>query len=432
MHLAERGYFLIALTGLLAIIGIWSDDASLQWSWCWPALLLCLGLALEAWLAPRIGLHAELAFEQRLLLGRSTSAVFRLRNDYVRAVTIQYARVLPAAMVGDQTVVKIRVPAGAVVSQRWLVRPARLGPGTFSPLPARLLGRLGFAWWSDRVALQTPFSVAPDALSGSRERLRGDARGEAALAAPGHGSELFQLRAYRPGDPFARIDWKASARARELISREMSADRNLAIVLVIDAGRMSRMAAGQLDRLGLAANIAARFAEQAVRIDDRVGLIAYSDRVLARCAPDRGRLAVRRIRDALERLVTDGAESQPTVAAQALAQTLRSRSLIVWLADFDDPANTAALHAAVAPLLRRHVVICAAVDSESMQALVTRPARNWRDPYIALAAGAELERIGRQAAALRGAGALVVRASEQDLESAVLRAYRERRRLRQI
>src|SRR5262245_63646195 len=77
----------------------------------------------------------------------------------------------------------------------------------------------------------------------------------------GAGSELHQLRSYVPGDALARIDWKATARTRKLITREFSEDQHLDVLVAIDAGRLSRVRAGRLDRFGLYANIAARFAE---------------------------------------------------------------------------------------------------------------------------------------------------------------------------
>jgi len=72
----------------------------------------------------------------------------------------------------------------------------------------------------------------------------------------GAGSELHQLRAYVPGDPLARIDWKASARSRELITREFSEDQHLDVMLALDAGRFSRVRAGALDQRGSAATSA--------------------------------------------------------------------------------------------------------------------------------------------------------------------------------
>ena len=106
----------------------------------------------------------------------------------------------------------------------------------------------------------------------------------------------------------SRIDWKATARRGSLIAREYSEAQHLEILVVIDASRASRVRAGELDRLGLYANVAARLAEHAVSAEDRVGLLVYAERTLAACLPDRGVRAVTRLRHALETLETQRGE----------------------------------------------------------------------------------------------------------------------------
>ncbi|MFX9089562.1 DUF58 domain-containing protein, partial [Acinetobacter baumannii] len=80
---------------------------------------------------------------------------------------------------------------------------------------------------------------------------------------------------YVQGDPPARIDWKATARARRLVTREFSEDQHLDVLVAIDAGRFSTVRAGHLDRFGLYANVASRFAEVVTPNDDRIGLVVF-------------------------------------------------------------------------------------------------------------------------------------------------------------
>src|SRR5256885_15628527 len=101
-----------------------------------------------------------------------------------------------------------------------------------------------------------------------------------------------------------------------------------------------RSRAGALDRLGLYANLAARFAEIVTHHDDRIGLVVYAERVLASCAPARGLAGVTRLRGVLEQLSVQVAESDPTAAAVSIRALLKHRGLIVLLTDLDD-ANIA-------------------------------------------------------------------------------------------
>jgi uncharacterized protein (DUF58 family) len=431
MHLAERGYFLIVVAALLAVAGIWSDDPARSWDWMWVAALLLAGLAFEAWRSGKTTIRTALTLPQRFLLGRRADVGLRLAHDGARDVRVAYAVDMPQAFAEEMPRRELDVPAGGA-SDRWDVTPVRLGPGQFAPLRARVLGRFGLAWWSRELPLRAAFSVAPDTLGAAPRATAGNVRGDAVRRASGLGSEVFQLREYVPGDPLSRIDWKASARAGSLIARDLTEDQHLEIALVIDAGRMSRVRAGALDRLALYANIAARFAQHAIRLDDRVGVVAYSDRVLASAAPGRGLLGVQRVRAALERMRADRAESRPLAAGTELQRMLRARSLIVWLCDYSDPESADELLRAVKMLGARHFVIVAGVESTTLTALAEREPHDWRDPWIAVAADERRNDIAARTAHLVRQGALVVRAPEARLEAAVLAAYESTRQRRRV
>jgi uncharacterized protein (DUF58 family) len=248
----------------------------------------------------------------------------------------------------------------------------------------------------------------------------------------GAGSELHQLRGYMPGDPPARIDWKATARARKLVTREFSEDQHLDVLVAIDAGRFSRVRAGRLDRFGLYANVAARFAEVVIPNDDRIGLLVFADRPLAVCAPDRGLPAVMRIRRALEELPVQAAESDPLAAAIRIRRMLKHRSLVVLLTDLDDTSVADQLARAVRLLSPPHLVVVAGVHSRDIKDLASGEARDWMDPWVALAAQEHESRAEAQRLLLRRLGAPVIAASEELLERTVLAEYESLRRSRRV
>src|SRR5690348_3301088 len=95
MHLADRSYVLVVLTAVLIIAGTWSSDPSFTGLWRIPAALLLAGLALEAFLAHRTTIHADIDTRTRALLGREQPATFTFNNPSTRPVTLQYAASTP-------------------------------------------------------------------------------------------------------------------------------------------------------------------------------------------------------------------------------------------------------------------------------------------------------------------------------------------------
>ncbi len=183
---------------------------------------------------------------------------------------------------------------------------------------------------------------------------------------------------------------------------------------------------------GLYANVAARLAEHAVSVEDRVGVLVYADRMLRACLPDRGLRAVTRLRHALETLETQRGEPDPVTAAIQVRRMLRHRGLVVWLTDLAEPARNDALMQALKALVPRHLPIVAAPHAAEIERLAAAPAREWRDPSIAIAAREHQRRAQAQVATLRHQGVVVLDEPDDQLDQAVLEAYLQLRHRRRI
>jgi uncharacterized protein (DUF58 family) len=431
VHLARRSYLLVMLTAVIAIAGIWSSDRALARLWHVPAALLLLGLAAEGLSMRRLQPLTRIDTATPAFLGRPQRGVFVFTNGHRRPLALEYAPATPAGFEATSAVRRLSVPPGRTIEDALSLLPVRLGPQRWPRLPARLRGPLALAWWDTVLTPQARCLVAPDTLRG-RARISGLAAGTRARRAAGAGQELYQLRGYARGDPLTRIDWKATARTGELISRDYSEDQHLDILIAIDAGRLSRVRAGALDRLGLYSNAAARLAEIVIHNDDRIGLMVYAERVLGSCPPARGLAAVVRVRNALAQLANQGAESDPVAAAISMRKLLRQRALIVLLTDLDDANIAASLARAVRLLAPPHLVLVAGVHSGEIQALARASARAWQDPWVALAAAEHEERADRQRQLLQRLGVPVVAASAERLEGALFEHYEALRRTRRI
>jgi uncharacterized protein (DUF58 family) len=433
MHFSQRAYVLIMLTAVLAVAGIWSTDPGLGDLWRIPAALLFVGLAIEAVFIRRAAVTAQIETAPRAFLGREQNAAYVFHNASSRALQVEYAPVTPMGVepLGNVTR-KIVTPAGGMQRDPFTLLAVRMGPQTWPAVPARLLGPLGLAWWSRDLQPALRIAVAPDTLIRARGRPRGNPAGARPRRIIGAGSELHQLRGYVRGDSLARIDWKATARSRRLVTREFSEDQHLDVLVAIDAGRLSRVRSGRLDRFAVYANAVARFAEIVVPNDDRIGMIVFADRPLAVCPPDRGLPAVTRIRRTLAQLSVQAAESDPLAAAVRIRGMLKHRGLVVLLTDLDDASVADQLVRAVKLLSPPHLVVVAGIHSPEISALARREAHDWKDPWVSLAAQEYEARAESQRALLRRLGAPVIAAPAELLEQKVLAQYESLRRSRRI
>jgi uncharacterized protein (DUF58 family) len=419
---------LILAAALLAIMGDW--EQSLAGLWRLPAALLLLGLAYESWIVSKGRLAVELQAPENLYLGRAAAVRFICSQSLKRTLAIEIAPSAPEFFEIESSVEFLRVESGQQAAIERRVVPKRLGPSEWPPLRARIAGPLALAWWPRQVACSAVVRVLPDLLRNAGEVKGVSGFGSQASIDAGAGAEVLRLRDYRAGDPPRVIDWKATARADRLISREFTQEHGLQIVIVIDAGRSSALRAGSLDRFGHYVNIAARLAQFAAERQDLVGLVVYADRPLAALPPARGPNAVARLRAVLAASRIERTESNPLYAATRVRSLVRHRSLIVMLTDIDDASAESQLAHAVRFLLPKHLPFIAGLSSAEAESMARAPARNWLDPYRALAAQEYCIGLERKARALNALGAPALLAKPEQLEHAVFAAYTDFRRRR--
>lgn len=117
----------------------------------------------------------------------------------------------------------------------------------------------------------------------------------------GHGMSFEEVRPYQQGDDVRAIDWNVSARTGEPFVKVFVEERELTVFLLLDLSRSSLFGTTYSTRRDYISEIAAALAFSAIRNNDRVGLILFTDEVKHFVPPRKGRIHVLRvIRDVLE------------------------------------------------------------------------------------------------------------------------------------
>jgi uncharacterized protein (DUF58 family) len=181
----------------------------------------------------------------------------------------------------------------------------------------------------------------------------------------GMGMEFAEVREYQPGDEVRTIDWNVSARMRRLFVKRFVEERELTVLLIVDCSGSSRGGAGDRDKQGVAAELAAVLALTATRNNDRVGLLLHSDQVEHVVPPRKGRRhALRLVRDVLA--WPSGARGTDLGASfDYAARLLGHRSIVFVVSDFVSPD----LEKPLRRLAQRHDVVAIVLDDPSERTL---------------------------------------------------------------
>src|SRR5438309_2461026 len=150
----------------------------------------------------------------------------------------------------------------------------------------------------------------------------------------GQGMNFDEVREYQPGDEVRTIDWNVTARMNHPFVKKFVEERELTLMLVVDVSGSGLFGSREQSKRELAAEIASVLAFSAIRNNDKVGLILFSDEVEKFIPPRKGRRHVLRvIREVLfyepRRRGTDLNE-----ALEFLLQVTRHRAIAVVISDF--------------------------------------------------------------------------------------------------
>lgn len=161
--------------------------------------------------------------------------------------------------------------------------------------------------------------------------------GEYLSAFKGQGIEFAEVREYTPGDDVRAIDWNVTARTGVPFIKKYNETRELTLVIACDVSASQRF--GSVDKLKqeTAAELAALFAFSAMRNNDKVGLLLFSDKIELFVPPKKGKKHILRLIRELVAFEPQGRGTDMALALKTLVQVLRRQGILVLISDYLSP-----------------------------------------------------------------------------------------------
>lgn len=177
----------------------------------------------------------------------------------------------------------------------------------------------------------------------------------------GRGIDFDSVREYVAGDEVRTIDWNVTARAGRPFVKQFHEERELVVWILVDVSASGDFGSGSATKRDLAAELACVLALSAVRNNDKVGLLMFSDRIEAHVPPAKGRAHVLRVVREILTCKPAGRGTDIAAALDVVRQRALRRSVMFLISDFELPddagAALAALERAARPVGARHDVV---------------------------------------------------------------------------
>jgi uncharacterized protein (DUF58 family) len=181
----------------------------------------------------------------------------------------------------------------------------------------------------------------------------------------GQGMEFSEVREYQPGDEVRTIDWNVTARMGRPFVKRYVEERELTVMLAVDLSGSERFGTVNRFKSELASELAAVLAMSAVRNNDRVGVVLFTDRIEYIVPPRKGRKHVLRIMRDLLSFEPVGKGTDIVGVIDHLARTLKQKAIVFLISDFvaeniEHPLKI---------LAQRHDVVAVTVEDPSEREL---------------------------------------------------------------
>ncbi len=257
----------------------------------------------------------------------------------------------------------------------------------------------------------------------------------------GRGIEFSEVRQYEPGDDVRAIDWNVTARMGAPYIKKYVEERELTVLLAVDVSASSTFTTTGISKRELAAEVAATLAFSAAANNDRVGFMAFTDRVEEYISPAKDRRHVLRIIRELLYLEPQGHGTDIGAMLAYLARVQKRRCIVFLISDFFDTDYEKQLRAAA---LRHEIIALTLTDPREedlpsvglldlqdaetgARAVVDTSDRTTRAAYARCASKARAAR--HRAFAAAGVEEIALR-TDEPYAAPLLRAFRARDRRR--
>ncbi|MBK8189299.1 MAG: DUF58 domain-containing protein [Vampirovibrionales bacterium] len=328
-------------------------------------------------------IDARRVLPERLSMNQPNPALITLYNNSDDALRVELIDPIPTAMrwrsaspsgftAGSQFPAYARTLAPRQRETiEYEVSPLRRGSFTFEPIRLRYRSRLGLLWIQQRAARRDVVKAYPDLKRIAQLRVRFSVSGEGgdfrSRRLGLQGTEFSALRPYVAGDDLRHVAWRATARMDAPVTQVWRPEADQPILILLDAGRtMNAPLANDLTRFDWALTAALSLAGVAIDHGDRVGVIAFDQRVTHRSPIAGGRAHFNRMLDALHALQPTAQEPDYEGVMLKAAKQLRRRSLVVAFVDLVDPLASHSLARGLQAFSKRHLLLAVSFQDPAL------------------------------------------------------------------
>ena len=416
-----------AAAGVFLVAGVWFPPLSLAGLLANGVLALVAIADLYRMVRPeRIEILRETS--DVLSVGAANPVVLRVLSRAPKPITIEITDEPPVPSRSEGLPFEATLVPQRELEATYHLYPQRRGANQFRNVYFRYRSPLGLWLRNVKRPLVDDVRIYPDIKNIRRfdllaKRNRLSEMGLKLWRLRGKEGEFERLREYRREDEMRHIDWSATAKYQQLISREYTTKRNQNIVILLDCGRSMLNETDGISHFDRGLNAAIILSYIALGQGDNVSLVAFSNRIERYVGPVRGKAAIQSLIQQTYDLEPRHEASDYGLACEDLLRRHKKRALVLLITYALDDQHLDAVGRYLRTLISSHLFLCVLVKDLPLVGLAERVPETDVEAYQVAAATEMLGAQERRLSALRASGIHATEVVPNELAAEVINHY---------
>ncbi|RNC79397.1 MAG: DUF58 domain-containing protein [Balneola sp.] len=390
LYLSNRFFQLAALNAVLFVVGyFYTTFAAIA-----EVLLLVFGvlLLIDFLLLYRInGIQARRTLPQRFSNGDENPVSISITNNYAFSALVKLIDEIPSQFQQRDFNFSFLMKSGEELVKKYELRPTERGEYHFGSILVFAASQIGLL--RRKYAFEEPamIPVYPSFIQMRKFEMYAISNrltdiGIKKIRRIGHTMEFDQIKEYVQGDDVRSINWKATARSQSLMVNQFQDERSQQVINVIDMGRVMKMPFDGLHLLDYAINTSLVLANISLIKDDKAGLVTFSHNSSTVVKPERRRVHIQRIQDALYNLETNFLESDFERLIISLRRHINQRSLVMLYTNFETVSSMKRQLPYLQRIAKDHLLVVVFFQNTELEAFIKDDPENVGEVYTKIVA----------------------------------------------
>lgn len=339
LYFGSRLFYALFGISIMFLLSFWYSPLY-SFTWVLAAVLTVLLFTDIVSLYSTFGVTSGRDLPEKFSNSDENRVKVRIRNRYSFRVHASVIDEIPVQFQKRDFLRKLDLPAHKEVTFEYFLKPLTRGEYVFGRLNIYIstslkLARRRYVFYKDEMVKVYPSFIQMKKLDFLALDKKISLPGIKKIRRIGHTMEFEQIKEYVRGDDVRTINWKATAKHTNLMVNQFQDERAQPVYSVIDTGRMMKMPFEGLSLLDYAINSSLAFSNVALKKKDRVGMLAFSNRIESHKKASSKLTQLNRIIEALYNIDTAYYDSDFGMLYSVVKKNLSHRSLLMLYTNFE-------------------------------------------------------------------------------------------------